>query len=146
MNSKSSAPAVEEDELSITSIDTLKSVMADMMKERFLVQAEEHHMHIRTDTRNTLRAQLTSQLRKSQLSENKLGKEVDRQMKVKMQGLADGDTSQHAGMKRKVAPASKPKSKKRQKVSIYDLIDQEEEEWEINVSGSHQGMSSEHKH
>lgn len=128
------APAIE-DELSITSVDILKSVMADMMKERFLVQVQEHHMNIRTDTRNTLRAQLTSQLRKSQLSENKLGKEVDRQMKIKIQELADGDTSQNAGMKRKAAPASKPKSKKRQKVSIYDLIDQEEEEWEINVSG-----------
>ena len=145
MNSKSNAPAVE-DELSITSIDTLKSVMADMMKERFLVQVQEHHMHIRTDTRNTLRAQLASQLRKSQSSENKVGKEVDRQMKTKMQELADGDTSQHAGMKRKVASASKPKSKKRQKVSIYDLIDQEEEEWEINVSGPNLGVSSEYKH
>ncbi|RPA99946.1 hypothetical protein L873DRAFT_1843189 [Choiromyces venosus 120613-1] len=132
VNGKSDALTIE-DESPITSIETLKSVMADMLKERFLVQVQEHHMHIRTDTQNTLRAQLISQLRKSQLSENKLGKEVDRQMKIKMQELADGDISEHAGMKRKVAPASKPRSKKRQKVSIYDLIEQEEEEeWEIN--------------
>ncbi|KAG0130216.1 RNA polymerase III subunit RPC82-domain-containing protein [Tuber indicum] len=131
MNGKPNAPTIEDDS-SITSVEILKSVMADMMKERFLVQVQEHHMHIQTDTRNTLRAQLTSQLRKSHLSENKLGKEVDRQMKIKMKELADGDTSQHAGMKRKATPTSKPRSKKRQKVSIYDLIEQEEEEWEIN--------------
>jgi DNA-directed RNA polymerase III subunit RPC3 len=108
--------------------------MAEMLKERFLVQVHEHHMHIRTDTSNALRAQLMSQLRKGVISEIKLGKEVDRQMHIKLAELADGDTSKHAGLKRKTAPTAKGRSKKRQKVSFYDNEEGDEEEWEIDVS------------
>lgn len=131
-NGKSVTPAIETGP-PISSIETLKSVMADMLKERFLVQVQAHHMHIRTDTKNALRAQLTLQLRNGVTSEIKLGKEVDRQLQIKLAGMADGDTSPHAGMKRKVAPTAKARSKKRQKISIYDNQD-EEEEWEIDVS------------
>lgn len=119
------------DDAPISSIDSLKSVMAEMLKSRFLIPVQDYHMHPRTDTINTMRAQLTSQLRGSFQVETKLAKEVDRQMKIKLAEMADGDTSETAGMKRK-AVALKGRSKKRQKVSVYDE-EQEEEEWEIDV-------------
>lgn len=125
-------PAIENDDL-ISSVESLKSVMADMLKDRFLVQVQEHHMHPRTDTINTMRARMTAQLRKNFTVETRLAKEVDRQIQIKLAEMDDGDTGDHTGMKRKAVPTLKGRLKKRQKVSIYD-DEKEEEEWEIDVS------------
>lgn len=91
-------------------------------------------MHPKTDIINTMRAQLTTQLRSTGgfSIETKLAKEVEKQMVAKLAEMADGDTAEHAGMKRKEAPTLKARSKKRQKVSVYDE-EQEEDEWEIDV-------------
>lgn len=91
-------------------------------------------MHPKTDIINTMRVQLTAQLRNTGgfSVETKLAKEVEKQMVTKLAEMADGDTAEHAGMKRKAAPTLKARSKKRQKVSAYD-DEQEEDEWEIDV-------------
>lgn len=91
-------------------------------------------MHPSTDIINTMRAQLTAQLRGTGgfSVETKLSKEVEKQMVVKLAEMADGDTAEHAGMKRKTASTLKARLQKRQKVSVYDE-EQEEDEWEIDV-------------
>lgn len=118
----------------IASVESLKSVMAEMLQARFLIPVQDYHMHPRTDIINTMRAQLTAQLRSTGgfSVETKLTKEVEKQMVVKLAEMADGDTAEHAGMKRKAAPTLKARSQKRQKVSVFDE-EQEEDEWEIDV-------------
>lgn len=124
------APSLIEADAPISSVETLKEVMASMLKDRFLVEVKLHHMQPRTDVENELRAALVQRLRKNFTSELKLMKEVNAQVKVKLKEMEIGNTSEHAGMKRKAGPAG-GRAKKR-KVSIYD--DEEEEvEWEIEV-------------
>lgn len=118
----------------ISSVESLKSVMAEMLQARFLIPVQDYHMHPRTDIINTMRTQLTAQLRGTGgfSIETKLSKEVEKQMVAKLAEMADGDTAEHAGMKRKAAPTLKARLQKRQKVSVYDE-EQEEDEWEIDV-------------
>lgn len=118
----------------ISSVESLKSVMAEMLQARFLIPVQDYHMHPSTDIINTMRAQLTAQLRGTGgfSVETKLSKEVEKQMVVKLAEMADGDTAEHAGMKRKTASTLKARLQKRQKVSVYDE-EQEEDEWEIDV-------------
>ncbi|KAL7267166.1 RNA polymerase III subunit C82 [Rhizina undulata] len=131
-NGNSSMSNDYDQESPISSVETLKSVMSEMLKERFLIPVQAHHMHPQTDTVNLIRAQLTAQLRKNFSTEIKLVKEVKRQMAIKLKNMADGDTSERAGMKRK-AGGGGGREKKRQKVSIYDDVE-DEAEWEIDES------------
>ncbi|KAH0610892.1 uncharacterized protein H6S33_011319 [Morchella sextelata] len=127
----STKKAGQDAEDTITSVETLKSVITEMVASRFLIQVQEHHMNPPTDTINAMRKSLTAQLRKNFTVETRLVKEVDRQIAIKMAEFADGDTNAHAGMKRKLASSAKGKAKKRAKVSMYDQ-EVEEEEWEVD--------------
>lgn len=127
----STKKAGQDAEDTTTSVETLKSVITEMVASRFLIQVQEHHMNPPTDTINAMRKSLTAQLRKNFTVETRLVKEVDRQIAVKMAEFADGDTSAQAGMKRKLATSAKGKAKKRAKVSMYDQ-EVEEEEWEVD--------------
>ena len=123
--------AIEAD-TPITSVETLKEVMTRMLREKFLVEVKQHHVHTRTDIENNMRAELTSKFRKSFSSEAKMMREVNTQMKTELKEMEIGDVAEHAGLKRKAARAA-GRSKKRKKVSMYD--DEEEDvDWEIDVS------------
>jgi len=122
---------IETDTLT-TSVETLKEVMTSMLRERFLVEVKQHHVHTKTDLENSMRAELVSKLHKNFSSELKLMKEVNAQMQLKLKEMEIGDVSEHVGLKRKVAQVG-GRSKKRKKVSIYD--DEEEDvDWVIDVS------------
>jgi DNA-directed RNA polymerase III subunit RPC3 len=122
--------AIEAD-AQITSVETLKEVMMNMLKERFLIEVKQNHMQSKTDVENTVRAELIQKLRKNHTSELKLMKEVNSQLKTKMKEMEIGDVSENAGLKRKATSAG-GRAKKRKKVSIYDE-EEEEFEWEIDV-------------
>ncbi|KAI5787118.1 RNA polymerase III subunit RPC82-domain-containing protein, partial [Geopyxis carbonaria] len=122
--------SVIEADAPITSVEDLKTVMADMLRGRFLVEVQQHHMHPRTDLENGVRAELTKQLRGNFSSELKLNKEVSAQVRKRLGEMFESDPGENAGMKRKAEPAG-GRAKKRKKVSMYD--DEEETvEWEIN--------------
>lgn len=118
----------------ISSVETLKEVMTNMLKDRFLVEDQEHYMHPRTDVKNNLRTELEHKLRQNFSSELKLMKEVNAQVQAKMKEMDMGNTSEHAGMKRKASQAG-GRAKKRKKVSLYD-DEEEEADWEIDVCSS----------
>ncbi|KAI5852298.1 RNA polymerase III subunit RPC82-domain-containing protein [Tricharina praecox] len=122
--------AVIEADTPITSVETLKEVITNMLRERFLVEVKQHHVHTRTDIENGMRAELISKLHKNFSSELKLMKEVNAQMKIRLKEMEIGDVSENAGLKRKAAQPG-GRSKKRKKVSIYD--DEEEDvDWEVD--------------
>lgn len=123
-------PAIEAD-APISSVETLKEAMTNMLKDRFLIEVKKHHVQSRTDVENELRADLVQKLRKNHSSELKLMKDVNAHLKTRLKELEIGDPAEHAGMKRKAAVAG-GRTQKRKKVSIYD-DEEEEEEWEIDV-------------
>ncbi|KAA8913219.1 RNA polymerase III subunit RPC82-domain-containing protein [Sphaerosporella brunnea] len=124
-----STAAIEAD-APITSVETLKEVMMNMLKERFLVEVKQHHMQSKTDVENNVRAELVQKLRKNHTSELKLMKEVNSLVKAKLKEMEIGDVSEKSGLKRKAASAG-GRAKKRKKVSIYDE-EEEELDWEID--------------
>ncbi|KAF8242287.1 hypothetical protein K440DRAFT_664871 [Wilcoxina mikolae CBS 423.85] len=122
-------PTIEAD-APISSVETLKEVMMNMLRDRYLVEVKQHHVQSKTDVENVLRADLIQKLRKNFTSELKLMKEVNVQLRAKLKEMEIGDTAVNNGLKRKAAPPG-GRAKKRKKVSIYD--DEEEEvEWEID--------------
>ena len=131
---KKKAESEIEADAPISSVEALKEVMTNMLKARFLIEVKQHHVQPQTDVENELRLDLAQKLRKNHSSELKLMKEVNTQLKTKLKQLEIGDPAEHAGMKRKASIAG-GRTKKRTKVSIYDE-EQEEEEWEIDVSSA----------
>lgn len=129
VEAEAEGPAIEADE-QISSVETLKQVMSDMLKGRFLIEVQPHHFQPRTDIENGIRTELVKRLRGEYSSELKLMKEVNVQLQKRMGEMQQGDVTEQAGMKRKAEPTG-GRSKKRTKVSAYDE-EEEEVEYEIN--------------
>ncbi|TGZ83086.1 hypothetical protein EX30DRAFT_317054 [Ascodesmis nigricans] len=125
---KESEPKIEAD-APISSVETLKAVMGEMLKGRFLVEVKDYDMHPPVDVENRVRAEITKRLRGQFTSELKLTKEVNIQLEKRLAEMKAGDSAEHAGMKRKATTAG-GRAKKRKK-SAYDE-DEEEIEYEID--------------
>lgn len=117
----------------LSTVGELKSAMGELLKNRFLIPVQEHHMHPYTDVVNDVRQKLSKELRAGTTSELKLKKLVDAEMKTKLRTMAIGDNSEHAGMKRRGAPDDVRRPGKRQKVSTHDTFYDKEPEYEIDV-------------
>jgi len=117
---------------------SLKSVMGDLLKSRYLIQVQEFHMHPETDVINDVRAKITKQVKESHgaMSDLKLKKLVDGQLRAKLREMAVGDTSEHAGMKKRMATVEATTSKrpsKRAKLSTtFEDVSGKEAVWEID--------------
>lgn len=122
----------------VMSVGTLRELMGKMLEDRFLIQVHKHHMHPITDTENAMRKEVHELLHTQIKTAAKLAKEVDLRVLERMQAMKDGDADPHAGMtkvtgKRK-ASSSGGRSKKKNKVSEYDMGDGLDDiQWEINV-------------
>lgn len=123
-----------------TTLTSLKTVMGDLLKSRYLIQVQGFHMHPKTDVINDLRAQITKQVKESQgvMSDLKLRKLVDAQLNIRLREMAVGDTSEHAGMKKRMATIEAITSKrptKRAKLSTtFEDVSGREAIWEIDES------------
>jgi len=119
---------------------SLKAVMGDLLKSRFLIQVQEFHMHPETDVINSVRAKITKQVKESHgaISDLKLKKLVDGQLKVKLREMAVGDTSEHAGMKKRMATVEtttpKRPSKRAKLSTTFEDVSGKEAVWEIDES------------
>ncbi|KAF8426620.1 RNA polymerase III subunit RPC82-domain-containing protein [Tirmania nivea] len=119
---------------------SLKAVMGDLLKSRYLIQVQEFHMHPKTDVINEVRAKITKQVKESHgaMSDLKLKKLVDSQLKTKLREMAVGNTSEHAGMKKRMATVEATSSKrpsKRAKLSTtFEDVSGKEAVWEIDES------------
>ena len=116
----------------------LKAVMGDLLKSRYLIQVQEFHMHPETDVINDVRAKITKQIKESHgaMSDLKLKKLVDGQLKAKLREMAVGDTSEHSGMKKRMATVEATTSKrpsKRAKLSTtFEDVSGKAAIWEID--------------
>ena len=114
----------------------LKTVMSDLLKSRYLIQVQDFHMHPQTDVINDVRAKLTKQVKDTHgaMSDLKLKKLVDAQLRIKLRELALGDTSEHAGMKRRMTTAEvlKRPTKRAKLSTTFEDVSGKEAVWEID--------------
>ena len=116
----------------------LKAVMSDLLKSRYLIQVQDFHMHPQTDVINDVRSKLTKQVKETHgvMSDLKLKRLVDAQLRIKLRELALGDTSEHAGMKRRMATveAFKRPTKRAKLSTTFEDVSGKEAVWEIDES------------
>lgn len=117
----------------------LKTIMTELLKNRFLTKVEDHHMHPKTDVVNALRLSISTQVKQNHgtISDIKLKKLVDDKMAEKMHEMEVGDTSEHAGLKRKMADVGVKQTKRPNKrvklANDFEDVNGKEEVWEIDV-------------
>lgn len=122
------------------SLASLKKVMGDLLKSRYLIQVQGFHMHPETDVINDIRAKITKQVKESHgaMSDLKLKKLVDGQLKAKLREMAVGDTSENAGMKKRMATVEattlKRPSKRAKLSTTFEDVSGKEAVWEIDES------------
>ncbi|KAF8468344.1 RNA polymerase III subunit RPC82-domain-containing protein [Kalaharituber pfeilii] len=122
-----------------TSLASLRAAMGDLLRSRYLIQVHEHHMHPQTDVINDVRAKITRQVKESHgaMSDLKLKKVVDAQLKSKLRELAVGDISENAGMKKRmaqveVATSNKRPSKRAKLSNNFEDVSGKEAVWQID--------------
>ena len=118
---------------------SLKMVMGELLRCGYLIQVQNYHMHPQTDITNDVRAKITKQVKETHgpMSDLKLKKLVDIQLKTKLREMAVGDTSENAGMKKRMANVEASTSKrptKRAKLSnSFEDVHGKGAVWEIDV-------------
>lgn len=131
-----SSNIIDSTKSTLVTLANLKTVMSDLLKSRYLIQVQDFHMHPPTDVINDVKTKLTKQVKETHgaMSDLKLKKLVDTQLKIKLRELTLGDTSEHAGMKKRMAGVEvlKRPTKRAKLSTTFEDVSGKEAVWEID--------------